>query len=172
MSKRITTDGKHFVQIMETRWEEIEGKNGTPNYPCLVVVGMNSAEETAEGRIFFSRELCQGGKFAGQPRYKESIAKCIELGMKEPFSPTNTGPMPYEQAHDQLFGATCEFVMETKEKYGCQVKYINTAKRTPVDADKLKSLWSGITGGAPAPTTAQPASPSKPALDIGDDIPF
>ena len=176
MSKKISRDGKHFVQIKETRWEQCEGKNGAPDYMCLVVEGINSDEETAEGRIFFSRELCQKGKFAGRPRYEESMAKCIELGMTPPFSPTKTGPMPYEMSKDQLCGAQCEFVMETSEKYGCQVKYINVARREPLTADKVSDMWKQLTGGAPpaqttAPTTTAPTT--KPADPLGDDdIPF
>jgi hypothetical protein len=172
--KKITKDGKHFVQIAETRWEEVEGKNGARNYMTLVIVGQNSNEEQAEGRIFFNTELCQGGKFQGKPRIQESMQKCIDLGMSAPFSPTKTGPMPYDPNADELYGKTCEFVMETKEKYGCQVKYINTAHREPLSQSRVAELWNELAGEAatttpPAQTTPKPADP---LAEAEDDLPF
>lgn len=173
MSK-ISTVGKHNVQIAATRWEEIEGDNGAPNYLALVLTGMNSKEETAEKRLYFSTDFCKGGKFTGQPRVKESIATCIELGMKEPFNPTSTGPLPYDASKDELYGATCEFVMVNDEKYGIHVKYLNTKRREAVAPDRLKEMWGTLAGAAsqPAPATiTQPKAPSS--LDIDDDnIPF
>jgi hypothetical protein len=102
------------------------------------------------------------------------MQKCIELGMTEPFSPTKTGPFPYDQSRDQLYGTECEFVMETREKYGCQVKYLNTTKREPIDANRVATLWNEMTRGdlppiAPPPPTNPNGAASK---DAKDDIPF
>ena len=167
MSK-ISTEGKHFVQIKSTRWEEMPEKNGQPAYPVLVIEGINVNQETAEGRIFFNNQLCSGGKFQGRPRVAESIAKCIELGMKPPFSPSNTGPFPYDESKDQLYGQTCEFVMEKDEKYGMQVRYINAQRKEPVNAARLNELWKGL-GGV---STVAPAAEQPKTAASSDDIPF
>jgi len=163
---RIESEGTHRVTLKGVHWEKMPEKNGDANRMCLVLPGWTDEMRYAEHRLFFTRNITQGGANKGKPLYVVNSEMAIRLGMSSPFSPTKIS---------ELDGAVCEFVMELEEWEGkkrLHVKFINPAKEE-LDKTEAERIWKEMMegGGVKGPGPVEAGKKIETGKDP-DDIPF
>lgn len=159
--------GKYLVRIQEPVFREMGEKDGDGcrfelELPGVSTVKGESGADLAVyqvGHLYFTRKIIQGGQNAGKTMFDVSAAKCVELGMSEPFHPDKLRELEDKQAL---------FTVETETYEGrtrAKVAFVNApgAARPALSAEKVGDLWKQMQSGTGAPVTAvAPASEDLP----------
>jgi hypothetical protein len=164
MAQRLTKTGKHRVQIRKPHWIKLEEKDCDKNRMAAVLPGyvkIDGEEYYIEGSLYFTKSIIGSGKNAGKKIAEISKKTLLDLGMKEPFNPSNI---------EDLDGIEADFevVEEIDKRDGSKhikVQFINSAGRPSMAPEEANAVWANIMGGSSEAVATGEADPN-------DDIPF
>jgi len=163
MAERIEKPGDYQVTIREPYWQ-LAGRDGEDKMSLVLpgVVEIDGAERSINAYLYFVPTLYASGRNAGRAVWDVNAETCVQLGMSEPFDPTQ---------FEQLNGAMAKYVVEEEEYEGkkrMKVKFVNAPGRERLTNDRVAEIWAVLSDGD-APV-AKPVETVAKAEE--DDIPF
>jgi len=158
--QRIEKAGEYVVTIREPRWVEMPPKDNDTARMQLVLPGyceIDGEEHVIDGRLLFLRTIVGSGTNKGKALWEVSARTCTDLGMSEPFNPSNIA---------ELDNCEAVYVVQPEEYEGkvrMRVRFINPVRRRPLSDEAAASIWAKLTGDAAS------ANDDDDDLDMGDN---
>ena len=145
MEKRISQAGTYHVTIRNPHWTKLEEKDGDDCRMAAVLPGfctIKGEEYEIIAEQYFLRTIYASGKNAGKTMAEISKENLLDIGMPEPFNPTDI---------KCLEGVEVKFVVEMEDYKGKsrpKVQFINSLKRQDKElpSDEASRIWNEIAG--------------------------